>query len=281
VPVRYSPLAHDNPLGRLLKALCITLRNRAVSQAARRDLDLCIDLLGGVRTEPLTTQLVRRVALGRFETEWRPLIELAALIAQGMSPDPANLGGTRQDTLLFPLERLFELVIRRSLTERLMPPLTCAASPGKHGLLSLTTPAGRETALALRPDLLFRRSESVVAAGDAKWKRLEQCPPRFTILPADVYQILAYMRLFSVRTGLLFFPRASWMPEDWTCQFTVAPDEAERITVLAVDLARLADPLPDRRAAHADALARRVQAALETEPDAAVEELRPPAPLHA
>ena len=77
IPIRYFPLVADNDLGRLLMALATFLRNRADSYGTRRDLDRCLDLLTGVKTCPLTPELVRRVRLGRFEADWRGLIELA------------------------------------------------------------------------------------------------------------------------------------------------------------------------------------------------------------
>ncbi len=267
IPVRYSPLVADNDLGRLLKALATVLRDRSESHTARRDLDLCIDLLGAVKDRPLEAQLVHRVRLGRVEAEWCGLVELAGLLARGLSPDPANLGSTRQDTLLFPMNRLFELAVRRTLADHLSPPLHCVRSPGEHDLLSNMTQTGTETALAVRPDLLFRDASGVAAVGDAKWKRLEDKPPLFSVLPADVYQLLAYMRLFGVSRGLLFFPRAPWMPRDWSCGFDVSPAREERVVAVAVDLPGIVDPDARARTANGGSLAMTAQAALMAQQD--------------
>jgi 5-methylcytosine-specific restriction enzyme subunit McrC len=263
LPVRYSPLIADNDLGRLLKALATRLRDRSDTYRARRDLDRCLDLLAGVQTRPLTPELVRRVRLGRMEADWQGLVELAELLASGRSPDPTGIGETRQATLMFPMNRLFESAIRRLLAGHLPPPVACVRSPGEHALLRQDDGASSfSTALAVRPDLLFRASGVFVAAGDAKWKRLSESPPRYSILPADVYQLLAYMRLFRVSTGILFFPRADWMSSDWGAEFLVAPGHAERIKVLSVDLSGLVGGSAEVRKGSASTLARRVMAAL-------------------
>lgn len=263
LPIRYFPLVADNDLGRLVKALATTLRDRTDSYAARRDLDRCLDLLAGVRTCPLTPELVRRVRLGRMEADWRGLVELAGLLAVGRSPDPTTPGATSQATLLFPMNRLFETAVRRILASHLPAPLSCPRSPGEHRLLSLIAEPATTAALAVRPDLLFRQDGRVVAAGDAKWKRLTKSPPRFAILPGDVFQLLTYMRLFDASTGLLFFPRAEWMPPDWMSEFVVSPIQQERVVVLAVDLSELVGSNPEIRQRGAVRLATRVRATLQ------------------
>jgi len=263
IPVRYSPLIADNELGQLLKALAVRLRDRSDTYRARRDLDRCLDLLASVQSRSLTPELVSRVRLGRMEADWQGLVELAALLASGRSPDSTGLGETMQATVMFPMNRLFEAAIRRFLAANLPLPAACVRSPGEHALLRQEEGAESITsALAVRPDLLFRSGDTFVAAGDAKWKRLSESPPRYSILPGDVYQLLAYMRLFGVSTGILFFPRAEWMCPDWESEYTVAPGHNERIKVLSVDLSGLVGRSAEIRDGEAAKLATRVMAAL-------------------
>lgn len=265
LPVRYSPLTADNDLGRLLKALATTLRDRSSTYRARRVLDRCLDLLAGVQARPLTLELVRRVRLGRLEADWQGLVELAALLTSGRSPDPTGLAESKQATLMFPMNRLFEAAIRSLLASNMEAPVTCVRTPGEHALLRQDDGTScLNTALAVRPDLLFRAAGATVAAGDAKWKRLSNSPPRHSILPGDVYQLLAYMRLFGVSTGILFFPRTDWMPSEWQVEYLVAPGHDERIWGLAVDLPELVGGSPDARSRGASELARRVMAVLPT-----------------
>jgi 5-methylcytosine-specific restriction enzyme subunit McrC len=263
LPVRYFPLVANNELGRLLRALATTLRNRATSYGARRDLDRCLDLLADVKTYPLTPELVRRVRLGRLEADWLGLVDLAGLLASDRSPDPATLGVTKQATLLFPMNRLFESAIRTILATHLSEPLSCLRSPGEHRLLSLTAQSASITALAVRPDLLFAWDGRVIAAGDAKWKSLTQTTSRYGILPSDVFQVLTYMRLFDARTGFLFFPRTEWMPSEWNCEFFVSPTQQERLIAVAVNLPDLVSSNGEVRRLEAIKLATQVLVAVQ------------------
>jgi 5-methylcytosine-specific restriction enzyme subunit McrC len=261
LPVKYCPLVADNSLGRLLKALATYLRGKTVSYTTRRHLDQCLKTLADVKSEPLTTELVSRVRLGRWEGQWAELVDLADVLAGGLSPDPSGLGGTQQFTLMFPMNRLFESIIRRVLAVELVAPFSCLRSPGEHSLLSLVTPDGRLPALSVRPDLLFHFRDQPIAAGDAKWKRLNNSPPRYSLLPADVYQMLAYMSLVDATTGILFFPRVEWMPENWSAEFAVEPGSGKRIVCLAVDLPALVATTAQSRTSGPGSLATRVQAA--------------------
>ncbi|MGJ4880285.1 McrC family protein [Bradyrhizobium sp. HKCCYLRH1065] len=263
LPLRHFPFLADNDLGRLLKALATTLRNRATSYAARRDLDRCLDLLIEVKACPLSPELVRRVRLSRLEAGWLGLVDLAGLIALGKSPIPTSLGATEQPTLLFPLSRLFESAVRESLADHLSNPLSCLKSAGEHQLLSLGSSTISTTALAVRPDLLITSNKRVIAAGDAKWKRLTESPPRFGVLPSDVFQLLTYMRLFQVHSGFLFFPRTEWMHSGWENKYLVSPTEQEWLTVVAINVPDLVSSDPGVRRAEGLKLASQVQVGLE------------------
>lgn len=267
LPVRYSSLAADNDLARLLKALATTLRSRTSSYLVRRNLDRCLDLLAAAQDVLLTPALLTRVKLGRMEDKWRELVQFAGLLSAGQSPDPATLGESAQSTLLFPIGRLFEAAVRHVLASTMSGVLGCVRSPGEHRLLSaIGHDRTVSDALSIRPDLLFLSQETVIAPGDAKWKRLVKGPLLHSLSPSDVYQILAYMRLFEAGLGLMFFPRMSWMSADWTREFAVDTQRKEKIIVFSVDLAELMHSNKTSRQEAAVRLANRVQLALEDVP---------------
>ena len=272
LPIQHSPLMADNSLGQLLKALGVRLLDRVRSYESRRDLDRCLDLLSSVKNCPLTPELVAKVHLRPMEAEWREFVDFAKLLALGKSSDPTSAGETSQATLLFPMNRLFEVAVRNALASTMGEPIECLRVPGEHCLLSSSSSDGsRDDALSIRPDLLFRRGELVVAAGDAKWKRLSDTPPRYSVLPADIYQLLAYMRHFGTPRGVLLYPRAEWMGANWQASFEVEPQKDEQITIVSVDLAQLMVSSDRARKAAAQALATRVQAALHDESSKALD----------
>ena len=236
IPIQHNPLSTANELSCMLKALARHLWRRTRSFTVRRDLDSCLEFLQLIPDRELTVALVESVRLGRFEQEWHRIVECAALIVRGASPDPTQLEVGHQPTLLFSLNRLFELVIRRVLAKRLGPPLTCDLVGTSLKLLS---GPGNEELLSIRPDLLIRCGRAVAAVGDAKWKVLLAREARYGVSPADVYQLLTYMRRTGSRTGFLFYPRAPWMSGTWNTGFPVEPSTGERISIVGVDVGAL------------------------------------------
>lgn len=61
-----------------------------------------------------------------------------------------------------------------------------------------------------RPDLLLKRGGRVIAVIDTKWKRLSADPldRRHGVAQADVYQMMAYARLYECERLMLLYPSA-------------------------------------------------------------------------
>lgn len=268
VPIRYSYLTANNTLTQMLKALAMYLHGRARSLSTRRRLGACIEMLGQAETRTLTNALVSKVKLGRYDSDWTELVHLAGVIARKNSPNPTIAGDSGQATLLFPVAHLFEQAVRRSLVTHLARPFECLRSSGAHTLLTHALEKPAYAALDVRPDLLFVCGSRFAAAGDAKWKRLALSSPRYGISPADLYQLLAYMKRFGTKTGLLFFPRVAGLPLLWQTHFQVHPDNGERVGLFAVDLRELVTADDSARSLYGDALAQQVKGFLAAEPSA-------------
>lgn len=262
--IRYHPLTTDNPLCHLLKALVGYLRDRAKSYATRQQLDQCLSALGPGRPPYLSPELVARVRLGPLEQEWAPLVELARLLAGNETPNPTAIGTTAQSTVLFSLSTLFEQIVRGVLSAELQQQgtISCVRTATEHPLLRQGDRVSGEVQLAVRPDLCFLTGKVVVAPGDAKWKRLSQNEKRNGILPADVYQLMAYMRLFGSSTGLLFFPRTDWMPQGWQSRLNIERDPSGTIVVISVDVYALIGGSKTANKSEAERLSTQVRAAL-------------------
>jgi len=243
IPVVHCPLNVDNDLSRLLKALARFLWNRTRSVRLRRDLDACLDQLAAVQDFVLDASLVSRVQLGRYEADWAALVEYASLVVEGEVSDPTRTGETGQPSLLFPLNKLFERILRKVLANHLKPPHACRDRNQSFCLLK----HGDDEALGVIPDIVIGAAKGRVVVADAKWKALSNAPPRFGVLPGDVYQILAYMRLMGTPKGVLLYPRLEWMTEGWNRTFNVSSDGDESITVVAADIDRLVSPVRSTR----------------------------------
>ena len=59
-----------------------------------------------------------------------------------------------------------------------------------------------------KPDIILRKGSSTLAIIDTKWKNLAQDPldRKFGVKQSDVYQLMAYARLYPTRELLLLYP---------------------------------------------------------------------------
>ena len=133
----------------------------------------------------------------RAMAHYRPLRPLCELILTGRTPFAVS-GRDEALSMLFPMERLFEAFVERSV-RRALPDHRVQSQPRTHSLCSYA----ERPWFDLRPDLVARRGEETLVI-DAKWKRLNSDPGmRFGISQADVYQLHAYGQTYLSGKGEL------------------------------------------------------------------------------
>ncbi|RJF74617.1 hypothetical protein D3875_03490 [Deinococcus cavernae] len=235
IPVEYAPLQRDNPLTRLLRALATRLQSVTRSERTRALLSRADHLLHGTTRLPLTPQLVEGVKVGRYELLWQPFVSFAGQLVQGRVPNPTGVGHFQAVGWLFPLQLLYQAVVRKALVQTLLgSPLQLSAATRRHMLMSL---AGAPV-IEANPDYLLSQGESHRLVADAKWKVLEKRGSAHGLTAADVYQMTAYMARFDVGRGLLLYPHVSWMPDSWAETYEVQgpTPTGRRLTLGAVDI---------------------------------------------
>lgn len=244
LPIRHAPLQFDNPLSRVILAAVRRLQGLTRSVQTSTILQHCGALLDRVTPVSLTQQLVDHLHLTSLEANWKPIVDFAAALAQGQTPDPVAGGGIRSFGLTFSLDDLFEAVLRKVLPQALVgTPLSLAPKRERAHLLR-SQQTGRQI-LPLRPDYLFTGAgghKELVA--DAKWKLLEWESPALGLSPSDAYQLTAYLAAHKLDRGVLFFPADKGTPlttgAAWTHRFTLLDDSGNRrVTLVAVELAAL------------------------------------------
>lgn len=251
VPVRYAPLQLDNPLTRLLRSLADHLGSLTRVARTRAALRRCSSFLHAATTCPLSPSLVDCVKLSRLEQQWQPLVEFARVVAAGTTHDIARAGTHSGFGLLFPLDGIFETLLRKTIRRCLMGSGLRLRSGKTAGRLLRNVTSNVEV-FGIKPDLIVDHHPSggVAIVGDAKWKRLASGKAHLGISQADVYQILSYMRRVEINKGALFFPSAD-RDADWVRahHFDALP-AAGSMTIVEVRMEALLtrDPL-ERRAA--------------------------------
>ena len=256
---RYDALEADTPLLRIMKATVVFISRHARTAETQRRLTELRHLLDEV-TDLSPAQLPwDRVRLDRSNRRWRSLFELAKLfLKRDWQATHHRAGADEGITLLFPMNDLFESYIAALLRRALAgSDLEVVAQGGlKYCLGDWQAEAPCEAHLfQTRPDILLRRAGKIVAVIDTKWKAVaEPFEGKGGISQADVYQLMAYARVYDCSELMLLYPstpggqvgvrRIFGMAGGWE-QLSIAMVDlgADRVS-LAADLGDLCHP-PD------------------------------------
>ncbi|MGP9819337.1 McrC family protein [Salinarimonas sp. NSM] len=241
---RYDALSPDIPLNQVMKAAVGVLTGHARREATRRLLRELAFVYADVPAPPPGHLRFDLIHLDRSNARWRDLVELAQLLLGGRFQTTSS-GPQRGFSLLFDMNALFEAYIARVLARALRQDgLTVVAQGGRR--YCLTDLATGSQAFQTRPDLIVRRGDAILLVADTKWKRLAPRidDPKQGVSQADVYQMMAYGRLYACPRLALLYPHHSGLGADegLSSRHRVADCEDE-IAVLTHDLASEDDAL--------------------------------------
>lgn len=203
---RYDGLSPDIALNRIMKAAVTRLQRIARSNANQRRLAELAFAFADIATVPPAALRWDAVTLDRTNARWRELLALARLLL-GERFQTTSRGDERGFSLLFEMNLLFEAYVGRLLQRAL-------AGSG----LSVHLQGGRLFCLEheddgvgrfqTRPDILVKRGRETVHIIDTKWKRIAARidDPKQGVGQADVYQMMAYGRIYGCPRLTLLYP---------------------------------------------------------------------------
>lgn len=244
VPISYSPLSMSNVLSRTLRWVGESLALMARGAEARQVLGEVLAHLEQVSGPRVTAGEVHGIELSRYEAHWARILEIAKLLANRRFIDPTFAGSTDAFGMLFPLQHLFERILRRLLAEagkEIGLTVTHRSEP-----LYLLHDDEDSRWLRLKPDYVFSRESQAILLGDAKWKRLVNGARAYDLERADVYQMNAYLTRYGILRAALFVPRMGWMEKDWRRTFYIPPDKRE-LHVVSLDIEKLVSQISTAR----------------------------------
>jgi 5-methylcytosine-specific restriction enzyme subunit McrC len=151
-----------------------------------------------VRSVPLTPPLLEAGAPERWPAEYRSLLELCRLLAEGLAPGSAT-GATPAPAFLLDMERVFERYLTRGVLAAFAAGPQAVSVQQAH---VVNEPVAGQPDVHVRPDVTIDRQGRPVLVVDAKWKRL----PRAAVVTADLYQVLAYCTALGVGRAVLVYP---------------------------------------------------------------------------
>lgn len=231
---RFDALDADVPLMQVMKACVLALGPHARSAAVQRKLAELRFLLADVSEVSRGALPWRQVRIDRASRRWRALFDLARLLLGGSWQQTHS--DARQPegiTLLFPMNELFEryiaVQIRRALADT---ELEVVAQGGFRYCLGPWNDGEPVigNSHATRPDILVKRDDRVVAVLDTKWKHHSK-----GVTHADVYQMMAYARLYHCDRLILLYPAS---PGEAVANFASRgiPRGFERLDVACISL---------------------------------------------
>jgi 5-methylcytosine-specific restriction enzyme subunit McrC len=159
--------------------------------------------------------------------------------------------------LLFEMNVLFEKYVEKILKRALAGTGRRVSSQGGHRDCLFEGDTGR---FRTKPDLIIRQGDEIALIIDTKWKRIETKidDPKQGVSQADVYQLMAYSKLYNCPSVLLLYPHHGELPPEPIRQrFSIAAPGAEEQLIVATQ------SLSGTRRDHAESLKRLVLRCLE------------------
>lgn len=215
---RYDVLSPDTALMQIMAASVVFLRKHARAPATQRMLDELRYVFMDVSPVQLSALPWDRVQIDRTSRRWENLFRLARLLVRRQWQTTSHQADADDGiTLLFPMERLFEDAVATLLRRAL------ASAPWARGIDVITQGGARKCLgdwneggeaegkhFATYPDIQLKRGPDVLAIIDTKWKRLDANPlnGKRGVSQADVYQMMAYARLYRCKRLMLLYPAA-------------------------------------------------------------------------
>ncbi len=206
---RFDALLPDTPLLRVMKACVLMLRRHARVLETQRRLDELRFLLAEVSDVPVNALPWAQVRIDRTNRRWETLYGLAKLFLkrewQRTNHDAKAGQGI---TLLFAMNDLFEAYIAALARRALLgSDLTVHSQGGLRYCLMEEGESGKER-FQTTPDILIKRNGQVVMVIDTKWKLIGRNPEdkKRGVSQSDVYQMMAYARLYRCREVMLLYP---------------------------------------------------------------------------
>ena len=232
---RFDARSPDIALNQVMRAAIDKLSRVAQApdnQRALRELSFAYADISKVSPGALRWDLI---VLDRTNTRWRELLSLARVLL-GDRHQQTSAGHDDGYALLFEMNLLFEEYVARLLGRALADTDLRVSMQGGHLDCLFDGEAGR---FRTRPDLIVRRGRQIALIIDTKWKRITRIDdPKQGVSQADVYQLMAYSRLYDCPNVVLLYPHHGGLPPGpFLQQYSIAERSAkESLFVVTLDV---------------------------------------------
>lgn len=237
---RFDSLMPDTPLLRIMKACVLMLRRYARALETQRRLDELRFVLADISDIPVSALPWIEVSIDRSNRSWETLFGLAKLFLKHQWQHTYHDAKAGQGiTLLFAMNDLFEAYIaalaRRALRNS---GLTVHSQGGLRYCLMEEGEDGRQR-FQTSPDILIKRDAQIVMVIDTKWKLIGRNPEdkKRGVSQSDVYQMMAYARLYRCKEVMLLYPHHSGLGAEAIKAAYAMLQGNERLSIASANIA--------------------------------------------
>jgi 5-methylcytosine-specific restriction enzyme subunit McrC len=173
-----------------------------------------------------------QIILDRTNSRWKGLVSLAQLFLSDKHQQTSS-GASDGHSLLFEMNVLFERYVARMLSRALAGTGFRVSSQGGHKDCLYERETGR---FRTRPDLIIWKGDRISMVIDTKWKRMTPSmdDPKQGVSQADVYQLMAYGRLYECSKVMLLYPHHADLSDEPILQrYSIAARNADEMLIAA------------------------------------------------
>jgi len=229
---RFDELSPDVALNQVMRAAITKLSRLSKSPENQRSLRELSFAYAEVTPVHPTNLRWEQVTLNRTNKRWRQLLSFARLFLADRHQQ-TNSGGDDGYALLFEMHALFERYVAKLLNRALVETNLHVSAQGGNRDCLYEGEAGR---FRTRPDLIVRQNGQAVLIIDTKWKRIGRRidDPKQGVSQSDVYQLMAYSRLYECPNVMLLYPHHGGLPSaELLDRYEIAKQGADEALYLA------------------------------------------------
>ena len=233
--MRYDEFGLNRPENRLIKTTLEKLAKECESAENKKELYRLLIHFESVESSSNIKKDFTQVHINRNSKEYEAPLNWARIFLNNQSFTTFS-GESLVQTLLFPMDRVFEYYVAKNLKRLLkQDEWTISLQDRKYYLF--------ENRFSLRPDIVLRnntKSHTVII--DTKWKILTNSPSsNYGISQADMYQMYAYAKKYGTDDIRLLYPINTDFHEQQDICFT--SDDGVKVTIFFVDCHRIEESM--------------------------------------
>mgnify|MGYP002626665446 CR=1 FL=1 len=225
----YDEYDVNRPENKILKATLEKLQKQTESPENQNVIRQLLLIFGDVRSSSNYQSDFSKVAIDRTTRHYEEALRWSKVFLMNKSFSTFS-GETKARSLLFPMEKVYEVYVARKL-QMVLEESSCRIIIQDKGYYLFDFPKK----FALKPDIVITRHDGTKIVLDTKWKSLIDRPKtNYGISQSDMYQVYTYAKKYEATEVYLLYPLNEEMRgHDRIC---FRSDDAVTVKIFFVDL---------------------------------------------